>query len=868
MIAVEDLQCIGIFKEFPPGALAGIIPCLREKSFRAGTCILYRGDPGYSMFMILSGSVAVTLINDDGIEYTLTTLGNGEVFGEMALLTGEPRSANVKAVTDVHLAELSQEAFLELIATYPKLNESLLRLVVQRRTRSSVRQQFALLEREEIIASLFGQQAPEVDHFLGDSRATIDTNDAISRLAAAEGNVLILGERGTGKDLAARLIHVHGPAGIRPLYHLDCANPPPIKRDEERGKGGEKDALHMEIAQESALFGHGAGAGSYALGIRRGYMELADGGSVVLENVDSLSPRVQRLLVQYYRDGTFLPRGGSQQISSRVRLITTASRTLRELKEEGNLDSEILALVSAEVLELKPLRQKKKDIPVIAEHFLDVYNKKFTKQVSGFSKEALNLLVDHDWPLNVDELRQVVERAVVVTEGNTITESQVFLGLPSFSTTGRFNLLRIPFLRELLNQPHIPVGLRFITVPFILLIVVYTLAGPGENNLANLVVWSIWEPFLIISIFFAGRSWCAYCPLPVIGEYAGRFREKSLPLPGVLARHDFWIGVGGLIIIIQSEHIFDMFNKAHATGILLLVILSGAAITSFLFGRRAWCKHFCPLGMMIAQYATVSLLELGSNNNVCSSQCHNHDCVRHGNCPMGIHPSTASASKDCIFCLSCVKSCQHQSARLNAHYPWQNLLRKDKWDPGDALFAVLVIASVLAVKLPESGIFRRFILHTSAKSHGLIAGLGQNLPITIVFAALVLLASGFPFKREWKRHFVVAGYAYLFLALSGLLNIYLHEFVYKGHHLLPWGVHLFSFGALQLPDWLTPNLGTLKALFPMITLAGGLCSLLMLKVLADKYSFPQSLYRIHQVILILVMLLFLLILQMDSGGGP
>jgi len=859
---------MGIFKDFPSEALAGIIPRLREKNFRAGTCILYRGDPGYSMFMILSGSVAVTLINDDGIEYTLTTLGKGEVFGEMALLTGEPRSANVKAVTDVLLAELSQEAFLELIATFPQLNESLLRLLAQRRTRSSVRQQFALLEREEIIASLFGQQAPDVDHFLGSSRATTDTNAAIARLAVAEGNVLILGERGTGKELAARLIHVHGPAGTRPLYHLDCANPPPIKRDEERGKGTEKDVLHLEIAQESALFGHGADAGSYARSIRRGYMELADGGSVILENVDSLAPRVQRLLVQYYRDGTFLPRGASQQISSRVRLITTASRTLRELKEEEKLDPEMLALVSAEVLQLKPLRQGKKDIPVIAEHFLDVYNKKFNKQISHFSKEALNLLVDHDWPLNVDELRQVVERAVVITEGKAITESQVFLKLPSFSTTGRFNLLRIPFLRDLLNQPLIPVGLRFITVPFILLLIVCTLAGPGENNLANLVVWSIWEPLLIISIFFAGRSWCAYCPLPVIGEYAGRFRKKSLPLPGVLARYDFWIGVGGLIIIIQTEHIFDMFNKAHATGVLLLVILSGAVITSFLFGRRSWCKHFCPLGRMIAQYATISLLELGSNNNVCSSQCHNHDCVRDGNCPMGIHPSTASAGKDCIFCLSCVKSCQHRSVRLNAHYPWQDLLQKEKWELSDALFAVLVIASVLAVKLPEWGIFRRFIFHESARSHDLITGLGENLPITIAFAALVLLASGFPFKREWKRHFVVAGYAYLFLALSGLLNIYLHEFVYKGHHLLPWGVHLFSLGALELPDWLTPNLGTLKVLFPMITLAGGISSLLMLRLLANKYSFTQSLYRIHQVILILVMLLFLLILQMDVGGGP
>ncbi len=858
MISVEDLQCVEIFRDFPSEAFADIIPHLTEKSFAAGTCILYRGDPGYSMFMILSGSVAVTLINDEGIEYTLTTQGKGEVFGEMALLTGEPRSANVKAVTDVHLAELSQEVFLELKATFAKLNESLLCLLAQRLTRTSVRQQFAVLEREEIIANLFAQQTPDIDRFLGKTKWTTDTNAAIARLAVADGNVLILGERGTGKDLAARLIHMHGQAGTRPLYHLDCANPPPVRRDAKTGKAEDTDVLHLEIAQESAMFGHGAGAGSYARSIRRGYMELADGGSVVLENVDSLSQSVQRLLVQYYRDGTFLPRGGSRQISSRVRLITTSCRTLRELKEEGRLDSELLALVSAEVLQLKPLRERKKDIPVIAEHFLDEYSKKFTKKVARFSQEALNLLADHDWPLNVVELRQVVERAVVITEGSTITESQVFLKLPSFSTTGKFNLLRISFLRELLNHPLIPAGLRFITVPFILLLIVYTLAGPEDNNLANLVVWSIWEPFLIISIFFAGRSWCAYCPLPVAGEYAGRFRKKLLPMPDLLARCGVWVGVGGLIIIILAEHIFEMFNKAHATGIFLLVILSGAVITTFLFGRRSWCKHFCPLGMMVAQYATISLLELGSNNNVCLGQCHTHDCVTDGNCPMGIHPSTASVSKDCVLCLSCVKSCKHGSARINVRYPWEEPLRKEKWAPSDALFAVLVTASVLAVKLLKSPIFQRFFLHESPGFHGLMAGLGEILPIMIVFTALVLLVSGFPFKRGWKRHFVVAGYAYLFLALSGLLNIYLHEFVYKGQDLLPWGVHFFTLGAFELPDWLTPNLGTLKALFPMITLAGGIASLLMLKILADKHAFTPTLYRGHQLILILVMLLFLL----------
>src|SRR5690349_18705852 len=105
MVTIEDLLRVDIFKDLPSENLAAIIPRLTEKTFTAGTTIIYRGDPGYSMFMIIDGTVAVTLRNDEGIEYTLAVLEGGDVFGEMALMTGEPRSANVKTLTDVRLFE-------------------------------------------------------------------------------------------------------------------------------------------------------------------------------------------------------------------------------------------------------------------------------------------------------------------------------------------------------------------------------------------------------------------------------------------------------------------------------------------------------------------------------------------------------------------------------------------------------------------------------------------------------------------------------------------------------------------------------------------------------------------------------------------
>lgn len=860
MIAVEDLLGVGIFKDFPTESLEGIIARLQEKSFPEGARILSRGDPGHSMFMILNGSVAVTHGNEEGAEYTITTLGNGEIFGEMALLAGEPRSANVRALSDVRVAELNQEDLRELISVFPKLNEALLRLVAQRCTRSFALQRFTICEREEIISNLSAHQLPDVGHFVGRSRATEEINATIEHLASTEANIILIsGERGTGKLLAAHLIHLQGAGGRRPLFHLDCSHPLPILRDETAATDAREDSLHLEPAQESALFGYGADTESSAKSIRRGLMELADGGSVILEKIDLLSPGIQRLLVQYCRSPSFQPRGAGRPISGRVRLIATSSRTLEELSDQRILDPELLALLSGQTLSIKPLRARKKDIPVLAEHFLGEFNKKYSRRISGFSEEAVNLLVNYDWPLNVDELQQVIERAVVSTSGDTITSSQVFLKLNSFADSGRFNLFELPLLRKVLTRPGIPADLRFITLPFILMLIAFTIAGPVRNNPANLIVWTLWEPLLILSVFFAGRSWCACCPLPVIGEWVCGSRKRFLQVPELLTSYGPWIAIGGLIVIIQSEHLFDMFTKAHGTGVLLLVILACAVVTTLLFGRRAWCRHLCPLGMMISQYTAVSLVELGANNDVCASHCSSHDCVKEGNCPMGLHPATEIGSKECVFCLSCVRMCKHGAARVNGRMPRLDELRKGGEEPSDAFFAVFVVASVLAVKLTDSGILRGFSAGRSIWNQGLWAALAQYIVITMFFSGLVILVSRLAFTGEKKRDYWLGGYAYICLALSALLNTYLHELIYESHLLPSSLVHVAGFGALNTPDWLTPNLATLKILPPAITLTGGACSLALLKRLAGKYGFSAASYRAHQAIMFLVMMLFLII---------
>jgi len=220
---------------------------------------------------------------------------------------------------------------------------------------------------------------------------------------------------------------------------------------------------------------------------------------------------------------------------------------------------------------------------------------------------------------------------------------------------------------------------------------------------------------------------------------------------------------------------------------------------------------------------------------------------------------TATASSDCILCLSCVKSCKHQSVHIDARLPWHELLVREKGDAAGAFFAVSLAALVLAVKLPSWGPLARF-LSTQPLMSPLVADVMSSVTIGLFFTALTSLASGFPGGASWQRNFAVSGHSYLFLAFAGFFNIYFHEFVYHGHNLLPWTVELVGLAAVIPATWITPNLGTMKAIIPLVTLTGAISSFFMLAKLAGKYSLPTSVRRAHQVIMLLMSLFFLVIL--------
>jgi ferredoxin len=322
------------------------------------------------------------------------------------------------------------------------------------------------------------------------------------------------------------------------------------------------------------------------------------------------------------------------------------------------------------------------------------------------------------------------------------------------------------------------------------------------------------------------------------------------------------MGIIGFLLIINSEHAADMFNRPRATAILLLVIIGGVIITNAFFGKRSWCKYICPLGKMIGLFSTASLVELGSNSNVCSGQCQSFDCVKENNCPMGLHPSVATVSKDCVFCFACIRKCPHKSIHIDAHLPWQRLLAKVKWDFADSFFSVALTASVIAAKLPSWGPLDRFLADRLAFLHqgNILGGLAISGTIILIYLAVVLLASGFPAGTSWKQYFTVCGDSYLFLAMTGFLNVYLHEFVYRGHNLIPWTLERTGLDWIIPPGMITPDLGTLRMLIPLITLGGLAVSLYVLRKIARRQELPGTILNAHRVLLCASAGLFLVII--------
>jgi len=849
-----DIANIRLFNGLTQDELRLIARRLELRAFQTGEIILPRNELARELYIILAGNVRIELQDTAGAALNLTELGAGNVIGERAILTDEPRAADVRALSPVSAARLSRENFEDLLHDCPQLYANLCGILARQLGSWAHRYKREEREHRDVITNVIGWQLlPEFAEFPGSSHWVRSLNSRLLQLGSTRTHVLITGEPGTWKDLAARLIHFNNDTP-RPILFLDCASPPPLLYGDTHHMPLIRDEQLLGAAQETALFGHSPGAADPAGRIRRGMFELASGGDMILRNIDCLTREVQDQLNAFMDTGLFRRRGESRQRTAQVRIIATSSEPLDELAEQGTFNRSLYGKLGIETLEMAPLRERKKDIPVIARSLLNTLNAKHHKQVRRISQDALNLLVDHDWPMNGSELYQAISRAVVVCTEEEIQPRHIVLQGRAFGD-GRFNLLTIPWIEKIARKPDFPRILRWTTVPMFLLILLYTLVGPAFGNPANLAVWTLWWPSLLLTAFLFARGWCSYCPLEAIGEFVGAKNRVTHEPMAWLITFGPPASLGALVVILLVEQATGMFAWAFATGILLCALLVATVAADVFIGRRGWCKFLCPLGRIVSLVSRISLLEMHSNQNVCASRCRVDDCIKEKGCPMGLHPTEIGNSDHCVLCLNCVRSCPHHSMQLDLRNPSLGLSCQAR--PGfiDALFSVTLVGVVIAAKgTPQLMEHTREVFARTQWSQTESA---LALGFVSAFAGLAMASSAGAGRKSWKALFSICGLAYLPLAISGLFMIYFRALIEGGAELVPLVIT-----AAGLDNWLdasvlTPELGTLRLFTYPLICAGALFSWHVLGNLQRQHNLDTADTLGHRLLLIVSTILFI-----------
>lgn len=238
-------------------------------------------------------------------------------------------------------------------------------------------------------------------NIIGKSKLMREVFETIALVSPAKSTVLVQGESGTGKELVAKAIHYNSARRVAPFIRVNCAAIP--------------DSL-----MESELFGHEKGAFTGAIRRARGRFEKANGGTLLLDEISEMSPNLQSKLLRVLQEMEFerLGDGPTQKVD--VRIIATTNRNLREEIAKERFREDLYYRLSVVPIVMPPLRERKEDISLLTEHFIEKYAKENQKQIEGLSRDAMEMLMHHDWPGNVRELEHCIERAIVIAQDGEI----------------------------------------------------------------------------------------------------------------------------------------------------------------------------------------------------------------------------------------------------------------------------------------------------------------------------------------------------------------------------------------------------------------------------------------------------------------
>ena len=393
-----------------------------EKNIREGLSASLEME-GYNTVLAENGKEGLELFAKGDIDLVITDLRMPQVTGEEVLekiISGSP-GVPVIVLTGHGSIDTAVDAMRKGAYDFltKPLNLDRLTLIVKRALQGrTLTLQHRLLQEE--LQELQGKKVFE--SMIGKSSQMQKVFDTIKRVADSKASVLITGESGVGKELISNAIHNLSSRKDKPMIRVHCA------------------AL-TETLLESELFGHEKGAFSGAVARKRGRFELANGGTIFLDEIGEINQNVQIKLLRVLQDKKFERVGGEETIDVDVRVVAATNKNLLEEIKKGNFREDLYYRLNVVNIEVPPLRERKEDIPLLVAEFIKTFAKENSKQIEGLDNKTRSILYNYDWPGNIRQLKNCIESAVVMCQGNVITVDDLPPGIVS---TNENESIKIP----------------------------------------------------------------------------------------------------------------------------------------------------------------------------------------------------------------------------------------------------------------------------------------------------------------------------------------------------------------------------------------------------------------------------------------
>ncbi len=363
-----------------------------ERSMRELLAIVLRRE-GYEVLLAENGRAAVDLLEREPVDLLISDIKMPDVSGVEVLRAAKKVDQDVLGIMITAFAstETAVEAMRLGACDYlsKPFDIDLLKMKVREKIENrQLRQENVLLKRTLGLSHQFS-------NIIGRSAAMLEVFKMIETVARTNSTILLTGESGTGKGLVAQAVHFHSLRREKPMVSLNCGAMP-------------------ETLLESELFGHMRGAFTGADSNKKGLLEAAERGTIFLDEIGEMSAVMQVKLLRVLQERRFRRLGGLEELQADIRVIAATNQDLTRAVAEGRFREDLYYRINVIPIALPPLRERREDIPLLAEHFLEKYAGQMEKPVSSISRDAMDYLVRHDWPGNIRELENVIERAVAL----------------------------------------------------------------------------------------------------------------------------------------------------------------------------------------------------------------------------------------------------------------------------------------------------------------------------------------------------------------------------------------------------------------------------------------------------------------------